>query len=129
VAEFISHSDINLDWYEHPLTGDVPPKTNIAAIQQSIKNIFVLSPYDIPFNANAHSNLKKYLFEPINIITSSNLAKRIEWMIQTYEKRVKLHDVKVEPIDTDDGFNIIVTYKIKALDVEDSVIQFFQRVR
>jgi phage baseplate assembly protein W len=125
----VSYSDVNLDWIPHPLTGNINPITNIESIRQSIKILFLLSPYDIPFVSHTFTNLNKYLFENINHLTISNIVKRIEWTIKTYEKRVKLLDVKIVPLLSEDGIEITVTYKILALNLEDTFSQPFYRVR
>ena len=129
MAEINLYSDIDLRWYPHPLTGNVVPKYNIDAIKQSISNLFLIDAYDIPFDANAYCNLKKYLFEPITIISALNLEVRVEWMIKRFETRVLLRKTKVIPLDTEDGFDITLTYKIKAFNIEDTTTYYFQRVR
>jgi phage baseplate assembly protein W len=118
-----------MEWVPHPLTGNINPKNNIESIRQSVKNLFLLEPYDIPFIPHTFTNLRHYLFENITNITSANLTKRIEWTLSTYEKRIKLHDVKVVPFNSDDGIEITITYLIKAINIVDTFVQSFQRVR
>lgn len=129
MKDILAYSDINLDFLPHPLTGNLNPKINIESIRQSIKVLFMLNPYEIPFNSSDFINLRKYLFEKLNNITIASLVKRIEWCIGTYEKRVVLLSVKVNVYDSEDGFDITVTYKIKALNIDDTLTQQFQRVR
>lgn len=129
MQELTHYSDIGMEWIPHPLTGNINPKKNVDAIRQSVKNLFLLEPYDIPFIPHTFTNLRYYLFENITNITVANLTKRIEWTIATYEKRVKLHDVKVVPFETDDGIEVTITYLIKALNIVDKFVQSFQRVR
>ena len=88
-----------------------------------------MNPFDIPFNQSAFVNLRHYLFENMSHLTASNLVKRIEWAIKTYEKRVKFISAKVVPYDSDDGFEATVTYQIKALNITDTFTQQFQRIR
>lgn len=129
MKELIHYSDIGMEWIPHPLTGAVNSKNNIEAIRQSVKNLFLLEPYDIPFVPYTFTNLRHYLFENITNITIANLTKRIEWTLSTYEKRIKLYDVKVVPFQSDDGIDVTVTYLIKALNIVDTFVQSFQRVR
>lgn len=123
------YSDLPLDFKFHPFSGDINPIVNIDAIKQSIRVLFSLDAYDIPFNPDVKSDMRKFLFEDLNAVTNSSLQKRLEWMIKTYEKRVKLIDIKIKPYETDDGFDITITYKIKALDVQDTFNYSFQRIR
>lgn len=129
MKEIINYSDINLDFVPHPLTGNTNPKINIESIRQAIKVLFLLNPYDIPFNQSQFVNMRHYLFENMNHLTVSNLVKRIEWAIKTFEKRVKFISAKVVPYDSDDGFEVTVTYQIKALNITDTFTQQFQRIR
>lgn len=129
MKEIINYSDVNLDFIPHPLTGNLNPKINVDSIRQAIKVLFLLNPFDVPFNQNSFVNLRHYLFENINHLTISNLVKRIEWSIKSYEKRVKFISAKVVPYDSDDGFEVTVTYQIKALNITDTFTQQFQRIR
>lgn len=129
MKEIINYSDVNLDFIPHPLTGNLNPKINVDSIRQAIKVLFLLNPFDVPFNQSSFVNLRHYLFENINHLTISNMVKRIEWTIKTYEKRVKFISAKVVPFDSDDGFEVTVTYQIKALNITDTFIQQFQRIR
>ena len=129
MQEYIDFSDVNLDFIPHPLTGNVSPKTNIEAIRQAIKVLFLLNPYDIPFNDSIFTNMNRYLFENFTHLTAANLVKRIEWAIKTYEKRVKYISAKAVSFDSDDGIEVTVTYQIKALNITDTLTQLFQRVR
>ena len=129
MKEITNYSDINLDFIPHPLTGNISPKTNIESIRQAIKVLFLLNPFDIPFSQSSFVNVKNYLFDNMNHLTAANLVKRIEWSIQTFEKRVKFISAKVVPYDSDDGFEATVTYQIKALNITDTFTQQFQRIR
>lgn len=129
MKEIINYSDVNLDFIPHPLTGNLNPKINVDSIRQAIKVLFLLNPFDVPFNQSSFVNLRHYLFENINHLTISNMVKRIEWSIKTFEKRVKFISAKVVPYDSDDGFEVTVTYQIKALNITDTFTQQFQRIR
>lgn len=129
MKEIINYSDVNLDFIPHPLTGNLNPKINVDSIRQAIKVLFLLNPFDVPFNQSSFVNLRHYLFENINHLTISNMVKRIEWSIKTYEKRVKFISAKAVPFDSDDGFEVTVTYQIKALNITDTFTQQFQRIR
>jgi phage baseplate assembly protein W len=127
--ERIQYSDLDLSFTPHPLTGNVSPKINIEAIRQSVLNLLRLGPYDIPFQSNQLTNLRQTLFENITVVTKSGLEKRIDWVLKTFEKRIKVVSIDVAPLSTGDGLNITIVYKIRALDQEDTLTQLFHRVR
>ena len=126
---FQIYSDFDLNFIVHPLTGDIPKKTNVDSIKQSILNLFFLEKYDVPFNMDAYSNIRRYLFDPLNSITASNIQVRIEWMIKKFEPRIKLQNIEILINQDEDGYDINIRYKIKSLNIEDSITYFFQRVR
>lgn len=115
MKEIINFADLDLNFTPHPLTGNVSPKTNIEAIRQSIKVLFLLNPYDVPFNQSLFTDMSRHLFENINHLTAANMVKRIEWAIKTFEKRVKFISASVIPFESDDGVEVTVTYQIRAL--------------
>lgn len=126
---FKAYSDFNMNFITHPLTGDIPIKINAESIKQAILNLFFLEKYDVPFNMDAYSNIRKYLFDPLTNITASNIQVRIEWMIKKFEPRVKLINIGITVNKEEDGYDINIRYKIKNLNIEDSLIYFFQRIR
>jgi phage baseplate assembly protein W len=127
--EIVRYSDVALELGPHPLTGDVTPKINIDSIKQSIRVLMSLDAFDIPFNPYVLSDMRQFLFENFTVITKTGMMKRLEWLISTYEKRVELYSVDIRANDADDGIDVTLTYRIKALNITDTFNQQFQRVR
>lgn len=127
--EIVRYSDVSCDWVPHPFTGDVTPKTNIESIRQSVRNLMLLGPFDIPFTHHQMTDIRRTLFESFTVITQAALRKRIEWALSYYEKRILVHSIIIKPFATDDGIEVTITYKIKALNVDDTLTQQFHRVR
>lgn len=95
-TDAIFFSDIDLNFKPHPLTGDVPVKINAYAIRQAILNLFFLEKYDVPFNMDACSNIRNFLFDSLNIITASSIQVRLEWLLKKYETRIILEKLSVK---------------------------------
>lgn len=127
--ERIQYSDLDLQFTPHPLSGNTAPKINIDAIRQSVRILLSLGPYDIPFQSNHLTNMRQTLFEPITVVTKSGLEKRIDWVLKTFEKRIEVISINVNPLVTDDGLDVTIIYKIRALNQEDTLTQLFHRVR
>ena len=123
------YSDIDLNFISHPLSGDIPIKTNVYAIRQAVLNLFYLEKYDVPFDMDAYSNIRQYLFDPLSSITASNIQTRVEWVIKKFEPRVQLINIEIIPNSEENGYNINIRYRIKSLNREDNVVYFFERVR
>lgn len=129
MTDIVKYTDIDINWKAHPLTGDVKAKVNIAAIQQAIKILFLLNPYDIPFEGQRYANIKRFLFEEMHQLTQAEIREKVEWIIGVFEKRVKYISTDITANDEENNIELVITYRIKALDVDDSVRIFFQRVR
>lgn len=123
------YSDLDLAFIPHPLTGDLEPKVNQEALKRSVRNLFSLNPYDIPFESSYKSNLKRYLFEQNNHIVRSNLRQDLLWICKKLEPRISVNDIVVDPSTDGLGFEITVTYLIKSLNQEDSFNFIVERAR
>ena len=55
--------DISLTFTPHPLTGDLPLLRDDRAIVNSVKNLILIKPNEVPFQRNIGSTLTDLLFE------------------------------------------------------------------
>lgn len=127
--DIIAYSDVMLDFIPHPLTGNVYPRLNAEALKQSIYILLSINIFEVPFNGTIGSDVQRYLFELFNAVTQSSLIKRIEWLIGTFETRIKVKNIEIIQNKSEDGIVVTITFKIKALNIDDIFIREFQRVR
>lgn len=123
------YKDINLDFVAHPVTGDVTKKTGDAAIIQSINNLLQTSRYERLFNPSLYSNLRMHLFEPIDNITSSAIAKEIRTTIGKYEPRVELVEVTATPDPDNNGYSVRLSFFIINQTSPITIDIFLERIR
>jgi len=123
------YSDLDLSFQPHPLTGDLPPKVNVDAIRRSVKTLFSLEPFDIPFEPNKQAGLKDLLFEPSSHLTEVAIKTKLEYIFKKIETRANLISIDVEASDDDLGYNITVTYNIKSIMQADTFNFYVERVR
>jgi len=83
-----TYVDISLAFQPSPLTGDLTLLTNERAINNSIKNIIMILPSEVPFDRDIGSNVNSYLFEIADESTTGLLAGEIERAILFCEPRV-----------------------------------------
>lgn len=121
--------DLDLTFKAHPLTGDLPVKTDMEAVKQSIRTLMWFEMFDVPFDADKASNLRKMLFEQSNHITESQIRNRLEWLIKKCEPRVELQKIDVELSSEYTGYTITIWYTVKSIMAEDSFQFFAKRVR
>ena len=124
-----TYRDLDLDFAAHPVTKDVTKKNNEYAIAASIRNLLLTSHYERPFKPDLGSNLKKFLFEPIDNVTTSLIQDSIFETIQNYEPRVEISEVVAIPNFDDNGYDIKVVFFVKNTTEPLSISFFLERIR
>ena len=104
--------DISLDFTPNPLTGDLTLLKNSRAINNSIKNIILIHPNEVPFNRDMGSTVSSLLFEMCDDFTSRLLEDEIKRAIMYNEPRADLEFVQVRPDPESNQFLVTVKYKI-----------------
>jgi phage baseplate assembly protein W len=122
-------SDFNLDFTAHPVTGDVTKKLNENAIAQSIRNLLLTSHYERPFRPDLGSNLKKFLFEPIDNVTTSLIQDEIYRTLKNYEPRVNIQEVSATPNYEDQRYDVNITFFVRNTTDPLTISFFLERVR
>lgn len=123
------YSDLDLSFVPHPLTGDISPKVNQDALKRAVRHLFQLNPFDIPFEPNLKSNLKRYLFETNDHLNRAALKKDLLWIIKKLEPRIVVKELTVESTKNGLGFVITLTYANRSLNQEDSFSFTIERAR
>lgn len=106
------YRDLDLNFTIHPLKRDVNRNLDEMAVINSIKNIVSTNHYEKPFQPDFGSNVRRMLFENLDIITASALEREIQQSINNYEPRVKLLSVSVAPDTDENGFRVQMQFYI-----------------
>lgn len=123
------YTDIDLDFLPNPITKDILKKVDDHALAASVGNLLQTSHYERLFNPALGCNLKRYLFEQIDDITTNGIQEEITRTIKNFETRVDLSDVTVTPDFDNNGYNISIKFFIRN-EASPIVINFFlERVR
>lgn len=123
------YKDLDLDFFANPTTGDVFKKEGDEAIKRSVRNLIMTNFYDRSFQPYIGSNVRKLLFEPINPMTIVLLQTAIKEVINNFEPRVRLIEIKVSADMDNNGFNVRLQYIIlnKSQPVDTTI--FLERIR
>ena len=108
--------DISLSFEPNPITGDLTLLLNERAINNSLKNLVMIMPTEVPFDPDVGSMVRDYLFDVIDLGTSAILMMEIERTIEFNEPRVKLIEVEVDPQPDENHFMVNITYEIVGYD-------------
>lgn len=122
-------TDIDLSFDAHPVTKDILRKRDENAIAQSIKTLLLTSHYERPFNPDLGSNIKRFLFEPIDDVTTSLIQDSIYQTLVNFETRIQIEEVVASPNFDLDQYDVSITFYIKNV-IEPITISFFlERIR
>ena len=121
--------DLDLNFAVHPLKKDINKHLNETAVINAIKNLVLTSHYEKPFNPDYGSNVRKLLFETLDIITASAIEREIQQTIENYEPRVEILSLSVIPDDEQNGFNVRMQFLIVNQTNPVSVSFLLERIR
>ena len=116
--------DISMTFQSNPLNSDLIAIKNENAIARSLRNIVFTTPGEKFFNQSFGSRITESLFENIDDITATVIVDEIRESINRYEPRVELDDVQAFPDYGNNGFDVIITYRIIGSEVPTQELQF-----
>ena len=106
------YKDVSLSFTRHPITGDIAKLTDADAVKRSVRNLINTDFYERPFHPEIGSNIRKTLFEPVDVSTAENLSTYIEECITNFEPRVELSSVQVDATSDMNGYNVIIEFNL-----------------
>lgn len=104
--------DLDLNFTIHPLKKDLNKHLDATAVINAIKNLVLTSHYEKPFNPDYGSNVRKLLFENLDIITASAIEREIKQTIESFEPRVRIIGLTVIPDIENNGFSVRMEFSI-----------------
>ena len=116
--------DISFSFDPHPVTKDLPVLVNGRAIIRSIRNLVETIPTERFFNSKLGSDIRKSLFDFVDVGTASVIRTQILNTINFYEDRVENVRVKVDPRPDDNSFDVIVFFDIVGQDLPSQQFSF-----
>lgn len=114
-----SYSDIDLSFNLTP-NNDIGIIKDDACINVAIMNLLSFQKHDVFLNDYFGGFLKDILFESDNQVDIAILSSRIEWVLDTYEPRIKVNDVLVQ-FRNDTLLDIAITYTILKTEQEHTI--------
>lgn len=119
-----SFKDVSMSFKVSPLTFDLIANKNETAIARSIRNLILTVPGERPFNPDLGSQVSRLLFEPLDSITTESLREQIENTINSFEPRVKLSQVIVQPNYDRGEYDISIRYSIVGIEATPQQLSF-----
>jgi phage baseplate assembly protein W len=104
--------DLDLNFNIHPVKKDINRHYDEMAIINSVKNLVLTNHYERLFQPDLGSNVRRFLFENIDIITATAIEREISLVVQNYEPRVRLARTTVVPDFDNNGFSVTMEFFI-----------------
>ncbi|MDP7366999.1 MAG: GPW/gp25 family protein [Candidatus Pacebacteria bacterium] len=122
-------SDFTLNLTPHPVSRDLVIETNEYAVKRAVKNLIFTEFYERPYNPLLGSNVKKSFFEPFTNVTASDIEYSIREILNNYEPRIELLEIKTGDDRERNGLNIMITFRINNQVRPVMLDLFIERVR
>ncbi len=125
MATQLSYKDINITFKKHPVTDDLVVSKDASAIKQAIVNLLLTNKGERLMNPTYGSDIRSYLFEPMDFGTANQIKNNIRDTIETFEPRIRELQISATPNFDDNGFDITMTYNVIGTDTPPVTVDFF----
>ena len=125
MATSLSFKDLNITFKKHPVTNDVVVSKDASAIKQAIVSLLLTNKGERLMNPKYGSDIRSYLFEPLDYGTAAQIKANIRSTIDRFEPRISISDLKCLPNFNDNGFDVEMTYIIRGSDEPPVTVDIF----
>lgn len=122
-------SDLDFNFSQHPVSGDVTSRYDEEAVKQSIRNLIMTRNYERPFRSAIGSQIKTLLFEPISPLLSTMMERTIADVINNYEPRADLLGVSVKFSPENNDAYVTIMFKLVNTQTPVSINLILERTR
>ena len=125
MATTLSYKDINITFKKHPVTNDIVVSKDASAIKQAIVNLLLTNKGERLMNPEYGSDIRRFLFEPLDYGTSALVKQNIVTTIGRFEPRISVQEIISRPDFENNGFEITMTYSIVGTSNPPVTVDFF----
>lgn len=123
------YKDLDFNFNVNPATGDVAKVTDVNAVKQSIKSLILTNYHERPFNPRLGTGIRAILFENLTPQAAITLEKLVYQVIENYEKRAVLKQVRAKPNYDSNSYAITIEYSIRGIDQPQIIKAELRRLR
>jgi len=124
-----SFTDLNLLFSKNPITGDVAKRLDEEAIKGAVKNLIQTRNYERPFHPEIGTQIFGLLFENFNPITVEVMKRTIFDVINKFEPRATVLDVKIRDLSDSNALDIEIIFRINDSEQPVTLKTVIDRVR
>ena len=123
------YSDLDLNFNIHPMKKDINRNVGDLAVINALKYLILTNHYERPFQPDLGSNVRRLLFENLDVVTAAALEREIQQTINNYEPRVNLLSVSVVPNLDNNAFSVSMQFNIINRTEPVSITFQLERIR
>ena len=123
------HRDLDLKLGIHPIRKDLNVLKDDNAVKNAVKNLLITNANERPFQPFLGANLRGLLFEPADTLTKIALRENISNVLNNHEPRIIVQDIDIKDLPDENAYRILVKFKIKEYDSNDTVEIVLRRLR
>ena len=122
----VPFKDLSLSFAKNKVTDDLLVKKEDAAVKQAVLNLLLTNKGERVYDSDYGSNIRTYLFEPLDFGTAGSIKDSIIRTIKNYEPRVSVETCIVEPNFDANGFDVQLDFQVLSrADIPSISIEFF----
>ena len=122
----VPFKDLSLSFAKNKVTDDLLVKKEDAAVKQAVLNLLLTNKGERVYDSDYGSNIRTYLFEPLDFCTAGTIKDEIVRTLKNYEPRVSIDECVVEPNIESNGFDVRLDFQVLSrADVPPISIEFF----
>ena len=124
-----NYKDLDLNFAIHPIRKDINVYKAEYAIINSVKNLILTNHYERPFQPEIGSNIRRLLFENVDVILAAQIEREIEETINNFEPRVQSSTVTATPDVDENGYKVILEFFVINNPDPITIKFFLERIR
>ena len=123
------YKDLDLDFGRNTVTNDVNKLTDVEAVKRSVRNLINTNHFERPFHPEIGGNVRALLFENITPLTSLNLQRKVEEVLNNFEPRAKITQILADPDIDRNGYKLTIKFYVIGIQNPITVETFLERLR
>ena len=121
--------DLDLNFAIHPIRKDINVHKAEFAIINSVKNLILTNHFERPFQPEVGSNIRRLLFENVDVILAAQLEREIEETVNNFEPRVQVSSIIATPALDENGYKVIMEFFVINNPDPIKINFFLERIR
>ena len=123
-----TYKDVSYSFFANPMSGDVGKAIGPTAVKNSLLSILKTNYYERLFQPEFGSNIRQYLFEPMNPITAANIRTSIEDSVKAHEPRANVLHVEVTPEEDKNRYKVSIIFDLSTESAQQELETYFEKV-